>query len=187
MNFKAESRYPGLMPTESHACVLDRPYSRGVMGCACGRLWMRPPREFLQFSFVRGELLARLRRYKKDMEWGNSDSLAESVAAAAFREREQRGLGVARLAISWPHTRKAKRAEWERRVRPIVLARPCAYCGGTADSVDHVMPVSRGGSCKMRNLAAACRRCNSEKGKRTPAEWKAWRLARGRSWPPPAA
>lgn len=46
----------------------------------------------------------------------------------------------------------------------------CQYCGSDADSIDHVLPRSRGGGDDWDNLAAACRRCNSAKRNRTPAE-----------------
>jgi 5-methylcytosine-specific restriction endonuclease McrA len=39
-----------------------------------------------------------------------------------------------------------------------------------ADSIDHVMPRSRGGGHEWTNLAAACRRCNLTKRDRTPEE-----------------
>jgi hypothetical protein len=48
--------------------------------------------------------------------------------------------------------------------------RRCAYCGGTADTIDHLVPRSRGGGWTWRNTVAACGRCNSRKGNRTPAE-----------------
>ena len=35
-----------------------------------------------------------------------------------------------------------------------------AYCGGPADTVDHVLPRSRGGGDTWFNLVAACRSCN---------------------------
>ena len=46
----------------------------------------------------------------------------------------------------------------------------CQYCGSHADSIDHVVPRSRGGRDVWDNLAAACRPCNSAKRDRTPAE-----------------
>ncbi|MBO0608357.1 HNH endonuclease [Myceligenerans salitolerans] len=46
----------------------------------------------------------------------------------------------------------------------------CAYCGGPADTVDHVVPRSRGGPSTWLNLVAACYECNSFKADRTPAE-----------------
>ena len=38
----------------------------------------------------------------------------------------------------------------------------CQYCGDHADSIDHVMPRSRGGDHAWENVAAACRPCNLE-------------------------
>ncbi len=46
----------------------------------------------------------------------------------------------------------------------------CQYCGSGADSIDHVVPRSRGGLDDWENLAAACRPCNTAKRNRTPAE-----------------
>jgi 5-methylcytosine-specific restriction endonuclease McrA len=46
----------------------------------------------------------------------------------------------------------------------------CQYCGGAADSIDHVMPRSRGGQHTWENVAAACRPCNLRKRDRTPVE-----------------
>ncbi|WP_201518179.1 HNH endonuclease [Gulosibacter hominis] len=50
----------------------------------------------------------------------------------------------------------------------------CAYCGQFANTVDHVMPRSRGGRDSWENLVACCLECNNIKGDRTPAEvgWK---------------
>jgi hypothetical protein len=46
----------------------------------------------------------------------------------------------------------------------------CAYCGGTASTIDHVVPRSRGGRNTWLNTVAACGGCNQRKDDRTPAE-----------------
>ncbi|MFP3905668.1 MAG: HNH endonuclease [Acidimicrobiales bacterium] len=46
----------------------------------------------------------------------------------------------------------------------------CQYCGGSAESIDHVVPRSRGGSHVWENVVAACRRCNAAKGDRLLVE-----------------
>jgi 5-methylcytosine-specific restriction endonuclease McrA len=74
-------------------------------------------------------------------------------------------------------------ARWSRKA---VLQRDdytCAYCGVRAGSeqrgrvlsrtdmtVDHVLPVSRGGKNNWGNTVCACPACNSRKGGRTPHE-----------------
>ena len=42
----------------------------------------------------------------------------------------------------------------------------CQYCGKTAESIDHVMPRSKGGGHSWENVVACCRRCNTFKGDR---------------------
>ena len=39
----------------------------------------------------------------------------------------------------------------------------CQYCGKRAESIDHVVPRSRGGLHTWENVVAACSRCNSAK------------------------
>ena len=46
----------------------------------------------------------------------------------------------------------------------------CAYCGGKADTVDHVVPRSRGGDHTWENCVAACSTCNHRKADRMLAE-----------------
>lgn len=63
----------------------------------------------------------------------------------------------------------------------------CAYCGGRGDTIDHVVPRSRGGRHEWTNVVAACQPCNGRKGDRLLAEL-GWRLPsapvapRGWSW-----
>lgn len=51
----------------------------------------------------------------------------------------------------------------------------CAYCDGAADTVDHVLPRSRGGAHEWTNVVAACTRCNHRKADRLLSEI-GWRL-----------
>lgn len=44
----------------------------------------------------------------------------------------------------------------------------CRYCRKRADTVDHVLPESRGGPTSWLNCVAACSACNGRKGDRTP-------------------
>lgn len=49
----------------------------------------------------------------------------------------------------------------------------CRYCGsmGGPFDIDHVHPVSLGGSDDMTNLAASCASCNRSKGAKPLSEW----------------
>jgi 5-methylcytosine-specific restriction endonuclease McrA len=68
------------------------------------------------------------------------------------------------------HQRDLLRERWLRQQRP------CFYCAGTASTVDHIVPLVRGGTNFEGNLVPACRPCNSSKRERLLVEW---RMARG--------
>lgn len=51
----------------------------------------------------------------------------------------------------------------------------CGYCGKSANTIDHVLPKSRGGADSWENLVACCLRCNNAKSDKTPAEM-GWEL-----------
>lgn len=46
----------------------------------------------------------------------------------------------------------------------------CQYCGAPAESIDHVLPRSKGGDHSWENVVACCRSCNLRKADRTPRE-----------------
>ena len=82
-----------------------------------------------------------------------------------------------RIAFSSPtviRLRHFVRVPYARRVplnRKTVFLRDeheCQYCGRQAENLDHVVPKSQGGVHTWENVVAACRRCNSKKGGRTP-------------------
>ncbi|SOC46237.1 5-methylcytosine-specific restriction endonuclease McrA [Blastococcus aggregatus] len=62
----------------------------------------------------------------------------------------------------------------------------CVYCGGSATSIDHVVPRSRGGTHTWDNVVAACRRCNHTKADRSLAEL-GWSLPQAPRTPTGAA
>jgi 5-methylcytosine-specific restriction endonuclease McrA len=68
------------------------------------------------------------------------------------------------VVMKWRYSRPPR---WSRRG---VLQRDhhrCAYCGRPADTVDHVLPLSRGGArTSWLNTVACCARCNAAKGSR---------------------
>ncbi len=63
-----------------------------------------------------------------------------------------------------------KSAWWQRRLQRGV----CAYCGRQVPpkelTMDHVVPVARGGRSQKGNVVPACKDCNNKKKLMTPAE-----------------
>ena len=61
---------------------------------------------------------------------------------------------------------KRYQTEYYRRTRQKVLMRDyytCHYCGQEANTVDHIIPISKGGTDEEFNMVAACVKCNSGK------------------------
>jgi len=72
-----------------------------------------------------------------------------------------------RLAPGLPrHVRNELLAGWMRK------GRSCYYCIHPVMTVDHVIPLTRGGTHWEGNLVPACRSCNSSKWERTYMEWR---------------
>lgn len=53
----------------------------------------------------------------------------------------------------------------------------CQYCSGPGETIDHIVPKSRGGLHIWENVVLCCRRCNSLKGSKFLSELN-WRLKR---------
>ncbi|CAM3146764.1 HNH endonuclease [Stackebrandtia soli] len=93
-------------------------------------------------------------------------------------------LRAERLTIQLPSVLRLTRYVRVARRRKVSLTRravfardgwKCAYCAGPAETIDHVMPRSRGGQHIWENVVASCARCNHKKSDRTLAEM-GWRL-----------
>ena len=74
---------------------------------------------------------------------------------------------------------------WMRRIQE----GECYYCyrkvGRPNLTMDHVVPLSRGGKSTKGNVAAACKECNNAKKQLLPMEWEQY-LVRLFSTEPPA-
>ena len=57
---------------------------------------------------------------------------------------------------------------------------PCVYCGATGKmTLDHVVPINRGGAHSIGNLVPACGPCNFSKGQKLLIEWKIYKNRKG--------
>ncbi len=70
-------------------------------------------------------------------------------------------------------SRKLRETAWWRKK---CAAGICSYCGTKVIpaelTMDHVIPLSRGGTSERFNIVPACKECNNKKKYLLPAEWK---------------
>jgi 5-methylcytosine-specific restriction endonuclease McrA len=95
-------------------------------------------------------------------------------------QRAKRGAARPKQRPSSPKTKRAsqKRVTFRpnRRIFPIDNS-TCAYCGNSAQTVDHVIPMARAALHTRRvlddesNKVPACSVCNQEKGDMLPERW----------------
>lgn len=54
----------------------------------------------------------------------------------------------------------------------------CHYCGGQVPpaelTMDHIVPIARGGKSTKGNIVPACKTCNTTKKELLPMEWEAY-------------
>lgn len=93
---------------------------------------------------------------------GKADSLDDSTRAFRSATSELKVPYVVRLN-KMVKPRRSRKISFSRRG---VLVRDnftCAYCGGYGDTIDHVIPQSKGGGSTYENCVTACKKCNSKK------------------------
>jgi 5-methylcytosine-specific restriction endonuclease McrA len=118
----------------------------------------------------------------------NADKLRLKQAARRAANRER--VDVASLAWAKANPERKRLAAQRRRARLRDASSPgveldtwlhlcaihddrCAYCDEIKPlTIDHVVPISRGGRDEAANIVPACKPCNSSKGNRLLSEWR---------------
>jgi 5-methylcytosine-specific restriction endonuclease McrA len=114
---------------------------------------------------------ARAARAARQREYAQRNFEKVKAAKNAYNERNRAAVNARSLAVQRSPAGRAR--VMQRRGVPftpeaveylaLILGDPCVYCGGPTESVDHIVPVSRGGTGDWDNIAPACKSCNSEK------------------------
>ena len=82
------------------------------------------------------------------------------------------GVSDADLAREKARARELRRSQWWKRKRSTGI---CHYCGGQFSprelTMDHLVPLARGGRSVKSNVVPCCKQCNSSKRHLLPVEW----------------
>lgn len=83
-------------------------------------------------------------------------------------------LDASDIAAEKRKARELRSSQWWKRQ----CAKGCCYwCGQTvpakALTMDHIIPISRGGKTSRNNVVPSCKTCNNHKKQMLPIEWEA--------------
>lgn len=147
-------------------------------------------RPYLANGLCQNHYMAARRKTEEHREWKREYNLRPDVKAKdrarlrrryatdpAYRQRildaqaTERQLRPKIIQSRWS---AAERRMWKRLVDR--YGSLCAYCGeNSANSLEHIIPRSRGGTDRIGNLLPVCQSCNSSKGDKLLIEWRRWR------------
>lgn len=101
---------------------------------------------------------------QRALEWGKKNPKKKSrIMVFQNAKRRSRKLGNGGSGFSIDDWKKVKE----------YFGNKCAYCGKESDrlSIDHFIPICRGGMDDASNILPACLGCNVSKGKKDPFTW----------------
>jgi len=118
--------------------------------------------------------------------WREANPRKIAAYSTAYREANAEKIAANRKAWKTSNPEKLALSDNKRRARKLnngvfsvtgkelkrLYANPCAYCGAPSKHIDHIIPISRGGTHSIGNLVGACAPCNQSKGVRFITEWK---------------
>ncbi len=150
-----------------------RSYAKGL--CSACSLLSRPGAREARRAYRKAHYVANRERYIREAaRWAKENPEAKRAAKQAYYSRNKA------KSVLYKHARRAYVAvasthcttPTEASIRAL-LAKPCAYCQASpSESIDHIVPISRGGLHTLTNLVGACMHCNLSKGNRLLySEW----------------
>lgn len=123
-------------------------------GAERSRRWRaaHPAESKAQSASYRSKPEAKTKKLERQRRWQRENPERVSFYCLRYQRRKRTRQGDQALLAEY---------------RTILLKDPCSYCGHSADTEDHIVPVSAGGADDWENLTAACRSCNSRKQARS--------------------
>ena len=112
----------------------------------------------------------KLRQYQKDWASANRDKeRSKSAKYLASHKEWNAGKSQKRRA----RLRKSETFFITEKELRRLYAQPCVACSSTErQTLDHCIPITRGGRHSIGNLQTLCLSCNSKKHRRTIMEWR---------------
>lgn len=113
------------------------------------------------------------RAVERAMAWARANPERRRKIAARWRKQHP---AFGRLARQCRRARKLAARGYatveQIEARVAYYGGKCAYCGGPYEHLDHVVPLSRGGTEWPANFRPACKQCNLSKNNKSLTAWR---------------
>lgn len=172
-------------PLDSFGVQRDRKDGRTSACRDCRRAqsreWKAANPEKVRAENVRYLADNRERRNAYQREWNARNKAKVSAANRRWREANPdkwaRAATASKARDRTSDVRDVTAKDFRR-----LLQDPCQQCDTTESlSIDHIIPLARGGRHAVGNLQILCIDCNQEKANRTMTEWRAARQRKEQS------
>jgi 5-methylcytosine-specific restriction endonuclease McrA len=126
----------------------------------------------------------KIRSNYKKYYYNNQEAISKTNAKWRDNNRDR----ISRTSSTWAKNNLEKRRGYWQKYRSLKVNNSfeissseikklynsdCFYCGASEDiTLDHVIPLSRGGRHSIGNIVPACGKCNYSKNNKTVIEWK---------------
>ena len=155
----AKKRCMAKKPTQYREAMREYYYANWEQRRAAAKAWTEKNKDKKKATDRAWYEQNRDRVAANSRAWGKRNPDKRKAIAVANRAARENAPGVCTAA--------------QLRSRVAFYGNRCAYCGGPYEHLDHVIPVSRGGSNWPANLRPACAKCNGMKHSKKLQEWKA--------------
>ncbi len=143
-------------------CVLERV-----------RKWKSENKELIKLRRKITYLKNRSKNIQDSIEWGKNNKEKRKIAKDKWRDKNKELTN--HYAKQYSYRKKCaigKHSLIEYKEKMKLFSGMCAYCKiRKANTKDHIIPLSKGGSDYIHNIVPACVSCNSSKRDKTLEEW----------------
>lgn len=112
------------------------------------------------------------KRTRQSVEWGRKNKDKRKIIKDRWRAKNKERTNFLSRLYHYRKKHAVGNVTFEQIKYLYSRFSSCAYCGkNKPNTIDHVIPLSKGGTNNIDNLIPVCVNCNSKKGNKSLIEW----------------